>query len=110
MTELSTETPIEPTAKPNEDKCPRPKSNIAQIISAVFACLGFILSVCVFGVVIYQVLLIKDNARTVAARQVYMSYSEAALKNPELVEPDFLSLKNNPKEYVRYKRQATAWT
>jgi hypothetical protein len=101
MTEAETENPVDQKPKLPDDK--RPLSNRAQMVSAWFAVLGFVLSVCVFTVVIYQVLLIKQNAQIAAARQVYMSYSESALRYPEFVEPDFLSLKNNAKEFVRYK-------
>ena len=74
----------------------RPKSNLAQIISALAAIIGFI------GVGI-QVNFIRSNAKESAARQVYMSYSEAALRYPEFVEPDLQQIKAIPKEYVRYK-------
>jgi hypothetical protein len=74
----------------------RPRSNWAQIASAVVALLGFF-------VIIAQVYFIGRNARIATARQVYMSYSEAALRYPELVEPDWAALRKDPKEYVRYK-------
>ena len=74
----------------------RPISNWAQIASAAIALLGFF-------VVIAQVYFIGRNAKIATARQVYMSYSEAALRYPELVEPDWAALKKDPKEYVRYK-------
>jgi len=74
----------------------RPKSNWAQIASAAVAMLGFF-------VVIAQVYFIGRNATIATASQVYMSYSEAALRHPAFVEPDLAVLKKDPKEYIRYK-------
>jgi len=101
MTEESTEPHIDPAVKQEENR--RPLSNVAQIVSAVISCLGFALSIGVFATVIYQVILIKNNAQNAAARQVYMSYSEAGLKYPEFVEPDLAKLKGDPEKYVQYK-------
>jgi hypothetical protein len=70
--------------------------NNAQIVSAIIAVLAFL-------VVVTQVYFISRNFKVAAARQVYMSYSEAALRYPEFVEPDLPKLKNNPSEYIRYK-------
>lgn len=81
-------------ADPAKEK--RPKSNWAQIASAAIALLGFF-------VIIAQVYFISRNFEIATARQVYMSYSEAALRYPEFVEPDLVALKKDPKEYVRYK-------
>lgn len=74
----------------------RPRSNHAQIASAVIAFLGFF-------VLTMQVGLISKNFKVAAARQVYMSYSEAAIRYPELAEPDFPDLKRDHEKYVRYK-------
>jgi hypothetical protein len=74
----------------------RPKSNWAQIASAAIALLGFF-------VVIAQVYFISRNFKIATARQVYMSYSEAALKYPEFVDPDLEAIKKDPIQYVRYK-------
>jgi len=38
----------------------------------------------------------KGNAKDASARQVYMSYSEATLKYPELSEPNLDKLKADP--------------
>ena len=81
-------------AEPAKDK--RPKSNWAQIASAAIALSGFF-------VVIAQVYFISRNFEIATARQVYMSYSEAALRYPEFVEPDLAALRKDPKEYIRYK-------
>jgi len=74
----------------------RPKSNWAQIISAVVAILGF-------AVVAVQVSLLRSNARETAARQVYMSYSESRLRHPEMTEPDMAEIRADRLKYVLYK-------
>src|ERR1700687_5878306 len=74
----------------------RPKSNWAQIASAVIALLGFV-------VVSFQVYYISRNFNIASARQVYMSYSETGLRHPEFVEPDLAKLKADPEKYVQYK-------
>ena len=74
----------------------RPKSNWAQIISAAVASIAIL-------AVGTQVYFISRNSKESAARQVYMSYSEAALQYPEFVEPDLPKIKTNATEYVRYK-------
>jgi hypothetical protein len=74
----------------------RPKSNWAQIVSAVVAIFGF-------GVVALQVNQLRTNAREAAARQVYMSYSEAQLRHPDLAEPDMTALRGDRVKFVLYK-------
>jgi hypothetical protein len=56
----------------------------------------------VIGVIV-QLYLIRNNARETSARQVYMSYSEATLKYPELSQPNLDKIKADSVEYVRYK-------
>ena len=79
--------------------------NAAQIASAIISVLGFIL-------VIWQINILSKNAvearmrgQENAARQVYMSYSEATLKYPLLSAPDYAHLKENPKseDFIRYE-------
>ena len=70
--------------------------NSAQIASAL-------VSMVALAFVAYQVWSIRTNARIATARQVYMSYSEASLRYPELAEPDLQKLRANPTEWVRYK-------
>jgi hypothetical protein len=53
--------------------------------------------------VIVQLYLIRSNAKEASARQVYMSYSDATLKYPELSQPNLEKIKSDPVEYVRYK-------
>jgi hypothetical protein len=74
----------------------RPKSNWAQIISAVLAIFGF-------AVVAVQVNQLRANAREAAARQVYMSYSEARLRHPDLTEPDMAEIRADRVKYVLYR-------
>ena len=86
------------TAKPE----PPPPSfatrhgNTAQIASAVVAIAALVF-------VAYQVWVIRANGRIATARQVYMSYSESALRYPELAEPDMQKLRTEPTEWARYK-------
>ena len=74
----------------------RPKSNWAQIISAAVGSIAIL-------AVGTQVYFISRNSKESAARQVYMSYSEAALRYPQFVEPDLPKIKTDAIEYVRYK-------
>jgi hypothetical protein len=74
----------------------RPKSNWAQIISASVGVIAIV------GVA-WQAYAIRKNFSESAARQVYMSYSEASLRTPALVEPDLDKLKANHDQYVQYK-------
>ena len=75
---------------------PRPKSNFAQILSAVVG------AVALAGIY-YQVSLTRLNSLQSSARQVYLSYSQATLQYPDLAYPDFERLKADHKEYNRYK-------
>jgi hypothetical protein len=70
--------------------------NIAQLVSAIAA-------LCAVVGVIVQLYLIRSNAKEASARQVYMSYSEATLKYPQLSEPNLEKIKSDPVEYARYK-------
>ena len=70
--------------------------NVAQTVSAVAA-------LCAVVGVIFQLSFIRGNAKEASARQVYMSYSEATLKYPELSQPNYEKIKADPVEYVRYK-------
>ncbi|MGJ4890671.1 hypothetical protein ACQR0Z_26860 [Bradyrhizobium sp. HKCCYLS3077] len=74
----------------------RPQSNWAQIISAAVSVVGFAL-------LALQINQLRTNAREAAARQVYMSYSEAQLRHPELTEPDLAALRADSVKYVLYK-------
>jgi hypothetical protein len=74
----------------------RPKSNWAQIASAWLAIVGF-------AIIAAQVNQLRTNAREAAARQVYMSYSEAQLRHPDLTEPDVTELRADRLKYILYK-------
>jgi hypothetical protein len=90
------EATVEPTIGAGKSPQPRPKSNWAQIVSAGVGLIAII------GVG-FQVYSIRKNFDESAARQVYMSYSEAALRTPSLVEPDLQAIKLDPVKYVQYK-------
>jgi hypothetical protein len=77
--------------------------NFAQVSSALIAVIGF-------AGLIYQIQLNRERAtqealraETAEARKVYMSYSEALLRYPELSAPNYDSLMHNHREYLRYK-------
>jgi hypothetical protein len=74
----------------------RPKSNWAQITSALIACAA------VIGVLI-QIRIGQHNAQLANARQVYMSYSEATLRYPEFADPDYDAIRQNRQKLAQYK-------
>jgi hypothetical protein len=82
----------------------RPVSNGAQVLSAIFAGASFVLALGAFGAVLYQVTLIRSNAATTTARQVFMEYSKEGIKYPMFAYPDYDKLKaGDPLELNRYK-------
>lgn len=83
-----------PSKTPSE--WPKYWGNAAQIAAPIVA------AVALFGIY-QQVATVERNADLANARTVYMSYSEAGLRYPEFVEPDYAAIKANPKEFVRYK-------
>jgi len=101
----SASTPAEGgAAPPTGDRPKRPLSNWAQIVSALFAGLSFLLAAGALVAVLYQVTLIRDNAAKATARQVYMAYDQLAISQPEFTEPDFTKLKaGDSKDFLRYK-------
>ena len=78
------------------ERSKRPQSNWAQIVAAVVSIFGF-------AVVALQVNQLRTNAREAAARQVYMSYSEAQLRHPDLAEPDMAAVRSDRVKFVLYK-------
>src|SRR5258708_7661825 len=89
---------------PPKAKKERQLSSWAQIASAFFAGLSFLLTACAFVAVIYQVSLIKKNAAVATARQVFMEYSKLGIQHPEFAEPNYEILKvGDQTEFVRYK-------
>lgn len=81
----------------------RPQSNWAQITSAITSVMALLVSLAVLCVVYFQIQFVGRNADKANARTVYMSYSEAALRYPEFVEPNLAAIKANSTEFIRYK-------
>lgn len=81
-----------------EPPAPRPKSNVAQIVSAAVAIVAL-------AGIYFQVHLTRVNAQRASARQVYLAYSQATLQNPRLARPNYLRMKSDPDptELVRYQ-------
>jgi hypothetical protein len=77
--------------------------NFSQIASALIAVIGF-------SAVIWQIndahnKSAQENYRAelADARKVYMAYSDATLKYPELTDPNYDALMRNHVEYMRYQ-------
>lgn len=75
--------------------------NVAQVGSAVIACIAL-------SFIWQQVHQLQKNSAALseteqrtAARQVYLSYSEAAIRYPEFAKPDYAKI-TKPVEQVRY--------
>lgn len=75
----------------------------AQIVSAVVAVIAAIAIYKQVELITINSKITQINAQIANARQVYMSYSDASLKYPELTEPDYPSIKANRIELLRYK-------
>ena len=78
----------------------RPKSNWAQITSALIAIFA------VIGI-IAQIRIGQHNTQLNNARQVYMSYSESTLKYPQFADPDYETIKQDRKTLAQYKTFVT---
>jgi hypothetical protein len=74
----------------------RPKSNWAQIVSAIGA------TAALLGI-LAQANIIRNNAEKANARQVYMAYHDASLRYPEFVEPEYEEIKKEKLKFVQYK-------
>lgn len=76
----------------------RPKSNAAQIVSAIVAVVALV------GISV-QVHLARVNAQRASARQVYLAYSQATLQYPQLARPNYaqLAAKSDPTDLIRYQ-------
>jgi hypothetical protein len=74
----------------------RPQSNWAQIVSAVVAIIAL-------GGISWQVENSNHNAQRSAARRVFMSYNEAALKYPEFDEPNLTEIKKDKLRFIQYQ-------
>jgi hypothetical protein len=81
--------------------------NAAQLASACIAAIGF-------AVVIFQInethrKADRDSIRLELgdARRLYLTYSEATLRYPELTHPDYAALAGNRVEFLRYRNFVT---
>jgi hypothetical protein len=77
--------------------------NLSQMASALVALVGF-------SAVVWQINQTSNKntqeayrAEVADARKVYMAYSDATLKYPELTDPDYDALMRNHTEYMRYQ-------
>ena len=70
--------------------------NVAQIISALASVAALIF-------VVLQLDVIRKNAQRANARQVYLSYSQASLRYPQFIRPDYDAIKTNPVLLTQYK-------
>jgi hypothetical protein len=75
---------------------PKYWGNAAQIASPIVA------AVALFGIFM-QISTVEKNAAIGYARTIYMSYSEAGLRYPQFVEPDWPAVKNDRVEFMRFK-------
>jgi hypothetical protein len=97
-----------PGAKANENEKPKTSwhsnfGNWAQIASATISLIGF-------AVVVYQINESREKAAHDAiraelgdARRLYLTYSDATLRYPELTKPNYSILVKNYTEFVRYE-------
>jgi hypothetical protein len=77
--------------------------NLSQMASALVALIGF-------SAVVWQINETRNKntqenyrAELADARKVYMAYSDATLKYPELTDPDYDALLRSHNEYMRYQ-------
>jgi hypothetical protein len=77
--------------------------NIAQIASALVAIGGFGLVYSQLKILETNSINLRQNATEAAARQVYMSYSEAALRHPQFASSKNSEIKTGTVEYEQYK-------
>jgi len=70
--------------------------NLSQMASAVA-------SIVALTFVAYQVSLIEVTSRKASARTIYQNYSNASLQHPDLIKPDFATIKRDPVKYEQYK-------
>jgi hypothetical protein len=97
-----------PGAKPTETEKPKTSwhanfGNWAQIASATISAIGF-------AVVVYQISESREKAAHDAiraeladARRLYLTYSNATLRYPDLTQPNYAVLVKNHAEFVRYQ-------
>jgi hypothetical protein len=97
-----------PGTKPSETEKPKTSwhsnfGNWAQIASAVISAIGF-------AAVVYQIHESREKAAHDAiraelgdARRLYLTYSNATLRYPDLTQPNYAVLVKNHTEFVRYQ-------
>jgi hypothetical protein len=77
--------------------------NIAQLISAGVSIVGVILIVAQLATLQRNSVTLRRNAEEASARQVYISYSEAALRYPQFASSKNSEIKIGTLEYEQYK-------
>lgn len=77
--------------------------NASQRISAFAACLSVAIAGTALWFISQQIEVADTNAKKAAALRVYMSYSEAALANPELADPKGGDVPQNSPRYKQYR-------
>ena len=86
-----------PQVAPRVDAWWQRFGNGAQIAAAVVSLLGF-------TAVLFQIGEVRTNNRAAGARQVYLGYTDAALKNPQFSSPDYEKIRAGTKdEQVSYE-------
>jgi hypothetical protein len=80
---------------------PRNFGNVAQIGSVIVAAIAVALVSLQLQQLQHNSEALKEAEQRAAARQVYMSYSEAAIRYPEFAKPDYAKI-TKPLEQVRY--------
>jgi hypothetical protein len=74
--------------------------NMAQIVAAIG-------SVGALAFVAWQVSQIEANNRKANARQVYLAYSEAGMRYPEYLRPNYAQIRRDPVKFEQYKWYVT---
>ena len=74
--------------------------NVAQIVAAIGS-LGALLFVA------WQVSQIEVNSRKAYARQVYLAYSDAGMKYPEFLRPNYVAIRQDEVKFEQYKWYVT---
>src|ERR1700761_1598466 len=70
---------------------------LAQMAQATVALLGFV-------AILFQINEIRSGNRAASARQVFLSYTDLAFKNPKFSHPDYGQIKSGSRdEQVQYE-------
>lgn len=63
-----------------------------------------LVALCGFAAILFQINTIRDNNRTVGARQVYLAYTDLSFRNPQFSAPDYERIKASDRyELVKYE-------